>query len=121
MTRASRQSANAARPQQHFVPYVSVENMLAIIRSVSIERFICELAAYIEADFKRWAEFDKCARVASHSPHGVIELMPASDGELYSYKYVNGHPQNADSGLQTVAAFGVLALVETGYPILVSE
>ena len=95
--------------------------MLAIIRSVSIERFICELAAYIEADFKRWAEFDKCARVASHSPHGVIELMPASDGELYSYKYVNGHPQNADSGLQTVAAFGVLALVETGYPILVSE
>ena len=46
----------------------------------------------IEADFLRWPEFDKTARVASHSAHGVIELMPVADAGSYSFKYVNGHP-----------------------------
>jgi ornithine cyclodeaminase len=51
----------------------------------------------------------------------VIELMPTSDGALYGFKYVNGHPKNTQSGLQTVTAFGVLADVGTGYPRLLSE
>src|ERR1035441_6398640 len=34
----------------------------------------------------------KSPRVANHSPLGVIELMPTSDGETYGFKYVNGHP-----------------------------
>ena len=29
---------------------------------------------------------------------GVIELMPTSDGRLYSFKYVNGHPKNTAAG-----------------------
>ena len=33
--------------------------------------------------------------------------MPTSDGRLYSFKYVNGHPKNTASGLLTVTAFGV--------------
>src|SRR5581483_10027573 len=56
-----------------------------------------------------------------HSPGGVIELMPVDDGRLYSFKYVNGHPQNTAAGLLTVTAFGVLADVKTGYPLLLSE
>ena len=47
--------------------------------------------------------------------------MPTSDGRLYSFKYVNGHPKNTAKGLLTVTAFGVLADVETGYPLLLSE
>ena len=47
--------------------------------------------------------------------------MPASDGQLYAFKYVNGHPKNTSVGLLTVTAFGVLADVVTGYPLLVSE
>ena len=47
---------------------------------------------YIEADFRRWPVFDKCARIGSHSDVGVIELMPTSDGQEYGFKYVNGHP-----------------------------
>src|SRR5262252_5389109 len=47
--------------------------------------------------------------------------MPACDGRLYSFKYVNGHPKNTAVGLLTVTAFGVLADVETGYPLLLSE
>jgi ornithine cyclodeaminase len=51
----------------------------------------------------------------------VIELMPTSDGRFYSFKYVNGHPKNTAAGLLTVTAFGVLADVESGYPLLLSE
>jgi ornithine cyclodeaminase len=34
---------------------------------------------------------------------------------------VNGHPKNTAEGLLTVTAFGVLADVDTGYPLLLSE
>jgi ornithine cyclodeaminase len=47
--------------------------------------------------------------------------MPTTDGKLYSFKYVNGHPKNTAQGLLTVTAFGVLADVSTGYPLLLSE
>jgi ornithine cyclodeaminase len=79
------------------------------------------IADYILADFLRWNDFEKTARVANHSPDGVIELMPISDADLYSFKYVNGHPRNHRFGLPTVMAFGVLADVDTGIPTLVSE
>ena len=103
------------------VPFVSVENMLALIHKLGIGTCLTELADMIEADFKRWPEFDKTARVASHSKVGVIELMPTSDGVDYAFKFVNGHPKNTKAGLQTVTAFGVLASVDTGYPELFSE
>ena len=47
--------------------------------------------------------------------------MPTSDGEMYGFKYVNGHPSNMRQGLQTVTAFGLLADVATGYPLMLSE
>ena len=74
-----------------------------------------------KATLKGWELFDKTPRVASHSAEGVIELMPTSDGEVYGFKYVNGHPKNTKDGLQTVTAFGLLADVTTGYPVLLSE
>jgi ornithine cyclodeaminase len=51
----------------------------------------------------------------------VIELMPIADGARYTFKYVNGHPKNTSQGLPTVMAFGILADVSTGMPMLVSE
>lgn len=103
------------------VPFVSVANMMRLVHNVGLETFLTELAAEIEADFKRWPIFDKAPRVPSHSDVGVIELMPTSDGELYGFKYVNGHPKNMKEGLQTVTGFGLLADVNTGYPVLFSE
>lgn len=47
--------------------------------------------------------------------------MPTSDSSLYGFKYVNGHPKNMKEGLQTVTAFGMLADVASGYPVLLSE
>ena len=103
------------------VPFVSVDNMMKLVHHIGIETFLRDLTAEIEADFARWPLFDKTPRVASHSDVGVIELMPTSDGEMYGFKYVNGHPKNTKEGLQTVTAFGLLAEVDSGYPILLSE
>jgi ornithine cyclodeaminase len=105
----------------NLVPFVSVDHMMKLVLHLGIERVLTDLAAEIEADFRRWPEFDKTPRVASHSDVGVIELMPTSDGETYGFKYVNGHPANMKQGLQTVTAFGLLADVATGYPLLLSE
>ena len=103
------------------VPFVSVDNMMQLIHHVGLPEMLRGLADYIADDFSRWERFDKTPRVASHSAEGVIELMPTSDGETYGFKYVNGHPKNTAEGLQTVTAFGLLADVETGYPVLLTE
>jgi ornithine cyclodeaminase len=92
-----------------------------IVRAQGIAGALRRLMQYIDTDFRRWHEFDKSARTASHSRDGVIELMPTADAALYSFKYVNGHPGNTRVGLPTVMAFGVLADVATGTPQLLSE
>ncbi len=101
--------------------FVDVPTMSRLVQEIGLSHFIGELADAIEADFLRWPDFEKCARVANHSDLGVIELMPVSDAKDYAFKYVNGHPSNTKRGLYTVMAFGVLAEVQTGYPILLSE
>jgi len=103
------------------VGFVSVDEMARWVRDEGVERVIAGIAEEIERDFGRWSEFDKSPRVACHSPQGVIELMPTSDGRTYGFKYVNGHPLNPDRGLQTVTAFGVLSDVASGYPLLLAE
>ena len=103
------------------VPFVSVENMMRLVLELGVETCIEQIARYIEADFAKWEDFDKCPRIGSHSEVGVIELMPTSDGIDYGFKYVNGHPKNMKEGLQTVTAFGLLASVYTGYPTLLTE
>lgn len=101
--------------------YLSVPTVVELVRRRGVARCIDAIARNIEADFLRWVDFDKSARVANHSRDGVIELMPVSDDTAYSFKYVNGHPKNTALGLSTVMAFGVLADVATGTPLLLSE
>ena len=101
--------------------YIGATDMVRIVQRKGLGRCIAELAARIERDFLRWHDFDKSARVACHSPHGVIELMPIGDARHFAFKYVNGHPENTRSGLPTVMAFGVLADVATGLPLVLSE
>ena len=103
------------------VDFTGIERVRELVNRTGTAAFIEALAGEIEADYRRWDEFDKSPRHAVHSPVGVIELMPISDGRLYSFKYVNGHPKNTAAGLLTVTAFGVLADVATGYPLLLSE
>ncbi|WP_375597658.1 ornithine cyclodeaminase [Devosia sp. Naph2] len=101
--------------------YIGVKELGQLVGTMGPRRFLRRLVDYLAEDFSRWETFDKVPRVASHSPIGVIELMPTSDGSLYSFKYVNGHPGNPKQGKLTVTAFGVLSDVATGYPLLISE
>jgi len=101
--------------------FIGVKELGQLVGTMGPRRFLKRLVDYLAEDFSRWEKFDKVARVASHSPIGVIELMPTSDGSLYSFKYVNGHPGNPKQGKLTVTAFGVLSDVATGYPLLISE
>ena len=118
---ATKTPHNPDPSQLALVPFVSVDSMMKIINTIGAEEMIAELAGYIKDDFLRWESFDKTPRVASHSEEGVIELMPTSDGETYGFKYVNGHPANMARGYQTVTAFGLLARVDNGYPVLLLE
>ena len=101
--------------------YLSAPAMAELIGRKGVAHCIAGIAACIREDFLRWPQFEKSARVASHSPDGVIELMPIADAATYTFKYVNGHPRNTRLGLPTVMAFGVLADVATGVPLLLSE
>ncbi|MBN8502975.1 MAG: ornithine cyclodeaminase [Burkholderiales bacterium] len=101
--------------------FLSVQDLVQLVQRRGLSTCMSGIAARIEAEFLRWEQFDKSARLACHSSDGVIELMPIADAAQFSFKYVNGHPKNHRFGLPTVMAFGVLADVPTGAPVLLSE
>ncbi|UQB80258.1 ornithine cyclodeaminase [Pseudomonas shirazica] len=101
--------------------YIDVQDLARLVNRKGLPTCLLEMAEYIRQDYLRWPAFEKCARVANHSADGVIELMPISDASRYAFKYVNGHPKNTRHGLLTVMAFGALASVDTGAPLLLSE
>ena len=101
--------------------FVDVPQLCQLIEKVGLAEFLTGLTAKMRKDFTRWESFEESARSASHSDVGVIELMPITDADRYAFKYVNGHPRNPGLGLSKVMAFGVLANVHTGYPLLLAE
>jgi ornithine cyclodeaminase len=103
------------------VTFLSARDIARVVSEVGARRFWLRLVDYLHEDFTRWDAFEKSPRYASHSSRGVIELMPAVDGEAFAFKFVNGHPGNTKFGLQTVIAFGALADVATGYPTLIAD
>jgi ornithine cyclodeaminase len=101
--------------------YIDLDDMSLLVREVGLERLLGLVVEALQEDFLRWNDFDKSPRTANHCPLGVVELMPVSDQHRFSFKYVNGHPKNHLRGLSTVMAFGALAEMETGWPLLLSE
>jgi len=101
--------------------FLDVPATSKLIAQIGVPRCLSELVDALENDYRRWADFDKSPRIACHSRDGVIELMPVADSKLFAFKYVNGHPVNAQRGLHTVMAFGALGDVDTGYPVLLAE
>lgn len=101
--------------------YLSVTDVAQMLAEIGVGKSIAGVVENIREDFLRWEDFHKIPRVPAHSQRGVIELMPVSDSQLYSCKYVNGHPGNNNDGIPTVMAFGFLCEMETGRPLLMSE
>ena len=110
-----------ARPAIVQTQFLSAQDVASIVNKLGPVATLSGMADYIHEDFLRWHDFDKCVRLASHSADGVIELMPIADATTYAFKYVNGHPRNTAFGVPTVMAFGALADVNTGIPLLLSE
>lgn len=111
----------AAKSATIMTTLLTPADLAQLVHRVGLPAFLRRLVVALEEDFARWTDFDKTARVAAHSPLGVIELMPVADDQLYAFKYVNGHPGNPGLGLPTVMAFGGLSDVATGRPLLLSE
>ncbi|MRT19169.1 ornithine cyclodeaminase [Comamonas sp. CAH-2] len=111
---------NAAPTPVH-TEFLSASDAARLVARVGVVACLRQMVQALEANFARWNDFDKTARTAAHSAHGVIELMPVADAHDYAFKYVNGHPVNTQHGLPTVMAFGALADVATGAPRFVSE
>jgi ornithine cyclodeaminase len=118
---STQEIAMAAVREPSSIVYLSAPEMIRLVQRKGLPECIEGIADRIEHDFLRWNEFDKTARVASHSSVGVIELMPIADARQFAFKYVNGHPGNYRHGMPTVMAFGVLADVATGAPRFLSE
>lgn len=92
-----------------------------MIERIGIKDFYLRLCANLLEDFSNWDDFQKSPRHAAYVANGVMELMPICNHELYSFKYVNGHPRNSLNNKLTVVAFGMLADVATGYPLMISS
>ncbi len=101
--------------------FLSVADAKTLVHRVGLDTMYRGLVQRLEEDYRRWDSFTKSARLAYHSPVGVVELMPIADDRLMAYKYVNGHPYNYKHDLPTVMAYGALAEVETGMPLLLAE
>lgn len=100
---------------------ISIKSLTQIIKIHGLENYFKDLITRLKTDFGRWEEFNKMPRPAMYVPGGVLELMPVCDGEYYTFKYVNCHPKNPETGLLTIVATGQLSRVDTGYPLMFSE
>lgn len=103
------------------IPIITLSDIKKLVDTVGIQPFFKGLVAEIETAFSQWETFEKTPRVAMHAHDGVIELMPTSNGDLYTFKYVNGHPNNPQQHKLNVVAMGLLADTRTGYPLMISE
>lgn len=103
------------------VKLITIDALKSLISTIGLENFFIGVVGALKEDFQNWQHFKKTSRHVTHYPHGVMELMPAATDELYSFKFVNGHPNNPDASKSTVVALGLLAEVEHGYPLMLSE
>lgn len=99
----------------------TVEDIKRIIQMKTLETIFQEFERHLENSFLDWESFEKQERIATYTEHGPLELMPISNKNLYSFKYVNCHNKNPESNLLSVVGFGMIASVLTGYPLCVSE
>lgn len=100
---------------------LTFNDLTELLDRVGLQKFIAMTVTAMESDLRRWDQLNMSPRHATHYPFGVIELMPCSDDRSYAFKYVNGHPGNPVDGKLSVVGLGVLADVQSGYPLLFSE
>ncbi len=100
---------------------VTISDVKNLLQKIGIGKFLQDYTKYLSEDFANWMLFQKNTRVAFYQNQGVMELMPICGSKMFSYKYVNGHPNNPKKNKLTVTGNGLLADTITGEPIMISE
>lgn len=100
---------------------LEIPSICFMINQIGLTPFYLRLCDVLIQDFINWDAFHKSKRHAVYVPNGVIELMPICNNDLYTFKYVNGHPHNPATNKLNVVAFGVLADVHNGYPLMIAS
>lgn len=97
---------------------LTATDIRAMIHHIGLDDFIKRVLTALQEDFGRWNSFRLSPRHATQYPTGVIELMPCSNRHFYTFKYVNGHPNNVHNGKLSVVAVGQISDAESGYPLM---
>ena len=100
---------------------LTADKITNLIKSIGIDHVYQRLISQMRLDYEHWSEFQHMARICASSPHGVIELMPSYNQSHYTFKYVNGHPNNPKDNLPAVCAFGCLSSMDNGIPLLIAD
>ncbi|MCD5375125.1 ornithine cyclodeaminase [Candidatus Gracilibacteria bacterium] len=100
---------------------ITIASMKKIVSDVGIAELIEKIENRLRKDYLDWESFEHSVRYAHYVKEGAIELMPVGNKDYFSYKYVNGHPQNVKIGHPSVMGIGQLSECRSGEPILLSE
>ena len=100
---------------------IEISHIKQLIERIGLKEFFKALNKNLKSDFKNWHSFEKSPRHAISVENGIIELMPICGKKYYSFKYVNGHPNNVKLNKLTIFGCGLLAEVKTGEPLMISE
>lgn len=71
-------------PTPVLTDFLSASDAARLVAQVGVAQVLQVMQQTIEADYRRWQDFDKSARTAAHSAQGVIELMPVADERDYA-------------------------------------
>ncbi len=100
---------------------LTYDSLVKLLQKHTLSQFTKDLIDYLKEDFRGWEGFIKMPRPAFHFEDSVIELMPICNAHTFSYKYVNGHPNNPSDNKRTCVATGQLSTIKDGYPYFISE
>jgi ornithine cyclodeaminase len=100
---------------------ITTTDLIRLVHAEGLPAFMHGTIGALEGTLNRWQAFHNSPRHVIDYPHGVMELMPCADDRFYACKYVNGHPGNTAHGRLSVVAIGLLAEVESGFPVMLSE
>ena len=100
---------------------LEIPDIKKLIETIGLKNLFIALEKKLIEDFSAWHDFQKSPRHAVFADNGVIELMPVANKHRYSFKYVNGHPNNPLHHRLNIVAFGMLADMASGYPLMISE
>lgn len=95
--------------------------MKKIVSEIWIAQMTQKIEERLKKDYLDWESFEHSVRYAHYIKQWAIELMPVWNQEYFSYKYVNGHPENTLIWHPSVMWIWQLSQCKSGEPIMLSE